>query len=130
MRTRKDYLAWKKSWDREGTQHQMSAYFLVLLFSLCLPLFLSFYPPLKFYQKTPKLLFSILLTVFLFGLWDVIATARGHWWFEPDKICGIHFINLPLEEWLFFIVIPFCCLFTWETIKYFKKVLYNQKEQK
>jgi lycopene cyclase domain-containing protein len=107
----------------------MSEYFLVLILSLSAPLILSFYPPLKFYRNISGLIISILVTVVLFGIWDVLATARGHWWFEPDKIWGIHFINLPLEEWLFFIVIPFCCLFTWETIKFIKNLLKKNKIQ-
>lgn len=94
---------------------------LLLVFSLAIPLFLSFYPPLKFWRHTRPLLFSIGLIVIIFGSWDVLAVARRHWFFGPQAVGGIKIINLPLEEVLFFIVIPFCCIFTWEALNYMLK---------
>lgn len=108
----------------------MSKYFIVLLICGIFPFILSFYPPLKFYSNLKALIVSLISTAILFGLWDVIATGRGHWWFEPKGVWGIYFIGLPLEEWLFFIVIPFCCLFTWETIKYIQATFFYKKAQK
>jgi lycopene cyclase domain-containing protein len=92
----------------------------VLLLSLAAPLILSFWPGLKFYRNLRALLISISLIVVIFGGWDVFATYRGHWYFNPAGIWGFRVINLPLEEVLFFIVIPFCCIFTWEALKYLK----------
>jgi len=91
-----------------------------LLLSIAVPLLLSFYPPLKFYRRPQALFGSIGLIVVIFGVWDVFATWRGHWWFNPRGVWTPRIINLPVEEVLFFVVIPFCCLFTWEAIKYIK----------
>ena len=96
----------------------MSKYFLVLLYSLLVPLLLSFYKPLKFYQNLTALILSIGFVLFIFGIWDIFAVWRKHWYFDSNSIWGIYILNLPLEEWLFFIVIPFCCIFTWEALKY------------
>jgi lycopene cyclase domain-containing protein len=96
---------------------------MVLVFSLSAPLLLSFWPPLKFYKNIKALSFSILIVLAIFGAWDVFATYRGHWYFNPRGVGGIKLINLPLEEVLFFVVIPFCCIFTWEAIGYIKKRL-------
>ncbi len=63
---------------------------------------------------------SIGLIVVIFGAWDVFATYRGHWHFNPDGVWSPKIINLPIEEVLFFVVIPFCCIFTWEAINYIK----------
>jgi len=93
----------------------------VLVLSLAVPLLISVWPPLKFYKSPRALLYSIGAVVVIYGLWDVFATWRGHWHFDPSGVWGIQIINLPLEEWLFFVVIPFCCLFTWEAIKYIKE---------
>lgn len=101
----------------------MSRYFLVLVFSGIIPLAASFYPPLQLYKNTKALISSIVLILLLFGLWDVYATYRGHWQFDPAAVWRVRIINLPLEEVLFFIVIPFCSIFTWETVNYFKKRL-------
>ena len=100
----------------------MSRYMWVLALSLAVPLLLSFWPPLQFYKKPRALFGSIAAVVVVYGLfWDVFATWRGHWHFDPSGVWGLQIINLPLEEWLFFVVIPFCCLFTWEAIKYIKE---------
>lgn len=101
----------------------MSKYMIVLILSGMAPFILSFYPPLKFYRNRRALLYSIGLIVTIFGIWDIFATARGHWYFSPQGVWPLRVINLPLEEILFFVVIPFCCIFTWEAILYIKKRL-------
>jgi lycopene cyclase domain-containing protein len=94
---------------------------LVLLLSGIVPFALSFYPPLKFYRNIKALLISIGSILIIFGGWDVFATYRGHWWFDDAGVYPIRLLNLPIEEILFFIVIPFCCIFTWEVIKFFRR---------
>jgi lycopene cyclase domain-containing protein len=59
----------------------------------------------------------------LFGGWDVWATRRGHWFFDPQSIWGPEIWSLPVEEVLFFLVIAFCSIFSWEVILFFKKKL-------
>ena len=99
----------------------MSKYMLVLFCSGIVPFIVSFYPALKFYKNWKGLLVSIAVVVLFFGAWDVGAVLRHHWRFEPDGVGNINIINLPLEEVLFFIVIPFCCLFTWEVVLFIKR---------
>jgi lycopene cyclase domain-containing protein len=98
----------------------MSKYMAALVLSGIVPFVLSFWPGLKFYRNWRSLLLSILLILFIFGAWDVFATGRGHWSFNPQGVGNIKIVNLPLEEVLFFVVIPFCCIFTWEAINYIK----------
>ncbi|MCU0666517.1 MAG: lycopene cyclase domain-containing protein [Candidatus Omnitrophica bacterium] len=93
----------------------------VLLLAGILPLALSFYPRLGFYRNYRALVFSISLIVIIFGSWDVFAVWRNHWYFNPRAVWGIKIINLPLEEVLFFVVIPFCCIFTWEALEFLRK---------
>ncbi len=98
----------------------MSKYMLVLLLSLAMPLLISFWPPLGFWRHWRALLASLGAVLLVFGAWDVYATWRGHWHFDPAGVWELRLINLPLEEVLFFPVITFCCLFTWEAIRYIK----------
>ena len=101
----------------------MSDYMMLLLISLSIPLLCSFWPGLKFYLNLRALSISIILIVLIFGAWDVWATYRGHWSFNPNGVWKYKIINLPIEEVLFFVVIPFCCIFTWEAINFFKRKL-------
>ena len=49
-------------------------------------------------------------------------TAKGVWWFNTDYTLGIVIAGLPLEEWLFFICIPFSCVFTYYCLDKFYKM--------
>ncbi len=99
----------------------VSEYFAVLLFSAAIPVVCSLYPPLRFYRHPKALLYTIGCIVVLFGAWDCFATYRGHWTFAPRGICGLYLANLPIEEVLFFAVIPYCCIFTWEVVLFISK---------
>jgi lycopene cyclase domain-containing protein len=96
----------------------MSTYMTVLILAGIIPLVASFWPALKFYQNIGSLLISISLVVIVFSSWDIFAVYRGHWFFNPAGVWKLRIINLPVEEVLFFVVIPFCCIFTWEVINY------------
>ena len=61
------------------------------------------------------MLIAIAIPAIPFLLWDVFVTGT-HWHFNPEYVSGIKIINLPIEEILFFITVPFACLFTWEMI--------------
>jgi len=96
---------------------------LALVIAGILPLILSFWPALKFYRHWRALIYTLGLIILIFGAWDVFATWRGHWYFNPQGVFALRIINLPVEEVLFFIVIPFCCIFTWEALKYLKRII-------
>jgi len=96
-------------------------YFIVLALTLAGPLALSRSRELSFYRRPVRLAAAIGLPFPVFILWDAAATARGHWNFNPDYITGFMLYNLPVEEVLFFVVVPFAALFTWETVKFFTR---------
>jgi lycopene cyclase domain-containing protein len=93
----------------------------ILIVAGTIPFILSFWPGLSFYRNLRALCRSLFLIIVIFGFWDVFAVWRGHWSFDPNGVWSPRIINLPLEEWMFFIVIPFCCIFTWEAIKYIRE---------
>ena len=58
--------------------------------------------------------------------WDALFTARGIWSFNEKYVSGISYFGLPLEEILFFFVVPYCCLFIYECIRcYFPQIKSN-----
>ena len=48
-------------------------------------------------------------------IWDVIVTD-SHWWFNAAYTLDFRLFGLPIEEWLFFVTVPFGCLLVWETL--------------
>ena len=56
---------------------------------------------------------SAIIVAIPFIAWDIWFTAKGVWWFNTDYTLGIVLAGLPIEEWLFFICIPFSCIFTY-----------------
>lgn len=87
--------------------------------SLSLPLFFSFHPKLKFYRYWKALFLSIAIMMLIFIPWDVFFTLNGIWGFNETYFSGLKILFLPLEEWLFFICIPFACVFTHFSLLYF-----------
>lgn len=91
-------------------------YLLVDVISVMFPFLLSFDKKVAFYKHWKYLLPAIFINAVLFVLWDIYFTAHGVWSFSPDYTCGIHLFNLPIEEVLFFIVVPYCCAFIYECL--------------
>lgn len=69
--------------------------------------------------RRPRLLLNAILPVSVFFLiWDTFAINQGHWTFDSDQTLGIIGpFNIPLEEYLFFIVIPIAAVLTLEGVK-------------
>ena len=68
----------------------------------------------------------MILPAFFYIVWDALFTAQGIWHFNEKYICGIQFYGLPIEEILFFFVVPYCCVFIYECIRcYFPNIKSN-----
>lgn len=89
--------------------------------SLLVPLLRSFESRIAFYKSFKELFTAILLVGVVFIVWDIIFTRTGIWGFNSRYLSGIYIANLPLGEWLFFVVIPFCCVFIYRVMIYFVK---------
>lgn len=96
-------------------------YLLVNLFSVIVPFILSFYPKAPFFKKWKYFGISTLITTCIFVMWDAIFTHIGVWGFNPKYVIGIYLFGLPIEEILFFVCIPYSCIFTYEAINHFIK---------
>ena len=67
--------------------------------------------------RRPRRWLAALVPVFLaFSLWDWLAIRRGHWTYSPRYTTGIELLGLPLEELVFFVVVPTCALLTYQAV--------------
>jgi lycopene cyclase domain-containing protein len=100
----------------------MSAYLWIIIATVAGPFALSFDKKVAFYKQFKYLFPAILIIGFAFISWDIYFTANSIWGFTPEYLSGIYFYNLPIEECLFFLVVPFACVFIHEVLKaYFPK---------
>jgi len=100
-----------------------SLYAILLLGSALVPLALSFDKNLQFYKQWKYLLPAIVAIAILYIIFDVILTNSGVWGFNPNYHFPITVFGLPIEEYLFFIVIPYASIFLHDSIKlYFEQL--------
>jgi lycopene cyclase domain-containing protein len=89
-----------------------------LLFNLVIilgPLALSFDRKVHFVDKWSKAFIAAGITLIPFIIWDALVTGR-HWWFNKTFTLDFRLLGLPLEEWLFFITVPFATIFIWQIL--------------
>lgn len=112
-----------------GTYTYLTINFLTILF----PLIMSFEKKIFFFSMWKFVFPSMLIVGAFFILFDSFFTYLGVWGFNPDYVLGIYIYNLPIEEILFFLTVPFSCIFIYECvniylsdkIKYFKSNIIN-----
>nr|WP_262914606.1 lycopene cyclase domain-containing protein [Pontibacter vulgaris] len=86
------------------------------IFTILFPLLLSFDKRVAFYRNWASLFPAILVNAAVFMVWDALFTEAGVWGFNAEYLTGIYFFGLPLEEVLFFITVPYACVFIYEVL--------------
>jgi len=93
-------------------------YFFINLGAISIPFIAGFDRRLQFQNQWRFLFPAMLLTMLVFIPWDMIKTYLHVWGFNSRYVSGFYLGNLPVEEWLFFIAIPYACLFTYHALNY------------
>lgn len=88
-----------------------AAYLLIDAASLAFPLAFARSIRFGFGRAWPRALLAVGLSALPFAAWDIAFARAGVWDFNPAYVLGPAFLGLPIEEWLFFLCIPFACLF-------------------
>ncbi len=94
-------------------------YLYILAGTLAIPLLRSFEPQVNYISNWKSLFKAISITGAFFIIWDVIFTHFGVWGFNERYLVGFNVINLPIEEWLFFIIIPYSSIFIYDCLNFF-----------
>lgn len=87
-------------------------YLIVNILTIMICFSFSFHPKIRFYRYFGAFLLASVTVGVPFIIWDIWFTARGVWWFDDKYIMGLRIAGLPIEEILFFVCIPFSCVFT------------------
>ncbi len=101
-------------------------YLLVNFFAVIICFIYSFDKRIQFHRHFGAFLKACVVVAVPFILWDIGFTQRGIWWFNGDYTLGYRLAGMPLEEWLFFLCIPFSCVFTYYCLtKFFDLSRFN-----
>ncbi|MEI8046499.1 MAG: lycopene cyclase domain-containing protein [Bacteroidota bacterium] len=96
-------------------------YVFINLGAIGIPFLAGFDKRLRFDKQWKFLFPAMLLTMVIFIPWDMLKTDLAVWGFNPRYLQGFYIGNLPIEEWMFFIAIPYACLFTYHSLNYLVK---------
>jgi len=93
-------------------------YLLLNLLILIGPLLMSFEKQIHFVDKWRYAWPAIVIVAVPYLIWDSLVTG-AHWWFNEKYTLNFRLASLPVEEWLFFITVPFASIFVWEVIAFY-----------
>ncbi len=92
-------------------------YLLVLVACLAVTAPLEWVIGARVYRRPRRLALTLAIAMTPFVIWDLVGIARGHWDFSPRYTLGLDLGGvMPLEELLFFVVIPICALLTHQAV--------------
>jgi len=96
---------------------QKFGYLAMLAFTVFGSFWLEIFLKTSVLKRWKRALISILPISFFFLVWDAYAIAQGHWFFNRDRMLGIYGpFDIPLEEFLFFIIVPMAAILTLEGV--------------
>ena len=102
----------------QGLELANFSYLAMLLFTVSSSWWLEFAFKIKVLRRPRKLLLSILPVSAFFLIWDAFAIYQKHWTFDPNQILGFYGpFEIPLEEFVFFLIIPIAAILTLEGVK-------------
>lgn len=94
-------------------------YLILNLAVISVPLWRTYDRKVGIHKLNKAIWGAILLTSVLFILWDIHFTKEGVWGFNPKFHLDLYLINLPISEVLFFLTVPYACIFSYLVIEYF-----------
>ncbi|MCO6008644.1 lycopene cyclase domain-containing protein [Actinoallomurus purpureus] len=90
----------------------------LLLLAGCLAVTLPLESSARVYRRPARLARAVLPTAAVFLAWDAVAIAGRVWWYDSRYLAGVTLpLSVPLEEALFFLVVPVCAVLTLETVR-------------
>jgi lycopene cyclase domain-containing protein len=107
----------------------MSLYLVIEIVAVAIPLIFSFDKNMQFYKNWKSVLLSFLIVSSVYIAVDICFTKYGIWGFNPKYHSNIILLHLPIEEWLFFLAIPYASIFVHYTFVYYFPNIFLGKTQ-
>ena len=94
----------------------------MIIFTIIGSFWLEFFLKVRVFTRFKRVIQAIAPIAFLFLAWDAYAVRSGHWRFDRAQILGVYGpFSIPLEEYLFFLVVPVAAILTIEAVRKVKK---------
>lgn len=97
----------------------LDPYQYLLLMAACFVITLPLEPVFgaRAYRRPKQLLRALIITAAAFSIWDIVAIQYDLWTYSPQFTTGIILpFDFPLEELVFFLIIPLCGVLTYEAV--------------
>ena len=102
-------------------------YLLLMVCCLLITLPLEFVLSARVYRRAAGLAFAVIPVVIIFSIWDIVGILRDHWSYSARFTTGWKLIfGMPIEELVFFIVVPVCGLLTYEAVGHVLGLLHRR----
>lgn len=105
-------------------------YLIINVLTIAYPLAQSYEKRIRLLQHWKAIFTSIAITGAVFLAWDELFTQLEVWGFNGRYLTGVYIGALPIEEWGFFLTVPFACIFIYEVLNHFiKKDIFANSHQ-
>lgn len=91
-------------------------YLAVMALCVLITLPLEFVLGARVWRRPRRTLTAMAAMFVIFVAWDLVGIVREHWWYSEEFITGLHVGIIPIEELVFFLVVPLCGLLTYEAV--------------
>ena len=96
-------------------------YIFILLTLALLTASVQYFYKIRIYSSFSQMIFAVIIYLVVGISWDTYAIWQGHWIFPSDKILGPKIGLMPVEEYLFMLIIPYFILTVYNFLKRNKK---------
>jgi lycopene cyclase domain-containing protein len=97
------------------------AYLGVLAFIVMGTIWLEFVVGAQVLRKPLRLILAIVPVFSGLVIWDLYAISQGHWWFNEKYVTGWQIGIIPIEELLFFLIVPMASIYSFEAVRAVKQ---------
>jgi lycopene cyclase domain-containing protein len=102
-------------WENPRVRH--FGYLAMLAFTVCGSFWLELLLHVGVFRQGLRLAKTVIPVAIVFLLWDIYAVSRHEWSFDSAQLLPLRrLLGIPLEELLFFLIVPVAAILTLEAV--------------